>query len=62
MHISADIFGKPVEARIGAPGAHIASNAVAALSAVALLDGDVLNAAAALRNFEALKGRGAREP
>ena len=60
MHIKADIFGKPVEARIGAPGAHIASNALAALAAVALLDGDVLNAAAALKNFEALKGRGAR--
>jgi UDP-N-acetylmuramoyl-tripeptide--D-alanyl-D-alanine ligase len=60
MHIRAEIFGKPVEARIGAPGAHIAANAVAALAATALVDGDVLNAAAALRNFEALKGRGAR--
>lgn len=60
MHIRADIFGHPVEARIGAPGAHIAANAVAALAAVALLDGDVLNAAAALRNFAALEGRGAR--
>jgi UDP-N-acetylmuramoyl-tripeptide--D-alanyl-D-alanine ligase len=33
---------------------------VGALAAVALLDGDVLNAAAALKNFTALKGRGAR--
>ena len=31
-----------------------------ALAAVALVDGDVLNAAAALKNFTALKGRGAR--
>ena len=31
-----------------------------ALAAVALMDGDVLNAAAALKNFTALKGRGAR--
>ena len=46
--------------RLGAPGAHNASNAVAALLAVAAVDGDVLNAAAALSNFHALKGRGAR--
>ena len=60
MHLRADIFGKPVEARIGAQGAHIASNAVGALAAVMQLDGDVLNAAAALKSFSALKGRGAR--
>jgi UDP-N-acetylmuramyl pentapeptide synthase len=35
-------------------------NAVAALAAVALVEGDVLNAAAALKDFSALKGRGAR--
>ena len=33
---------------------------VGALAAVALLDGDVLNAAAALKDFAPLKGRGAR--
>jgi UDP-N-acetylmuramoyl-tripeptide--D-alanyl-D-alanine ligase len=33
---------------------------VGALAAIALLDGDVLNAAAALKDFTALKGRGAR--
>ena len=49
-----------VDCLVGAPGAHIAQNAVGALAAVALLDGDVLNAAAALKNFTALKGRGAR--
>ena len=32
----------------------------ARLAAVALADGDVLNAAAALKDFTALKGRGAR--
>ncbi len=58
--IKADIFGKPVDVHIGAPGAHIAMNAVGALGAVALLDGDVFNAAAALRSFAALSGRGAR--
>jgi UDP-N-acetylmuramoyl-tripeptide--D-alanyl-D-alanine ligase len=60
MHFKADICGKPVEARVGAPGEHIAANAVGALAAVMMLDGDVFNAAAALKNFTALKGRGAR--
>ncbi|HEX4302984.1 MAG TPA: UDP-N-acetylmuramoylalanyl-D-glutamyl-2,6-diaminopimelate--D-alanyl-D-alanine ligase [Rhizomicrobium sp.] len=59
-HVKADICGTPVDFRIGAPGKHIASNAVGALLTVAMLDGDVLNAAAALKNFTALKGRGAR--
>lgn len=58
--VKADICGTPVEFRIGAPGKHIAENAVAALLAVKAVDGDVLNAAAALRQFTALKGRGAR--
>jgi UDP-N-acetylmuramoyl-tripeptide--D-alanyl-D-alanine ligase len=60
MRVKADILGTAVDALVGAPGAHIAQNVVGALAAVALLDGDVLNAAAALRNFTALKGRGAR--
>ncbi|HVW74446.1 MAG TPA: UDP-N-acetylmuramoyl-tripeptide--D-alanyl-D-alanine ligase [Rhizomicrobium sp.] len=60
MRVKADILGRAVDCHIGAPGAHIAQNVVGALTAVALLDGDVLNAAAALKNFTALKGRGAR--
>jgi UDP-N-acetylmuramoyl-tripeptide--D-alanyl-D-alanine ligase len=60
MRIKADILGRAVDCFVGAPGAHIARNVVGALAAVALLDGDVLNAAAALKNFTALKGRGAR--
>ena len=60
MRIKADILGHAVDCLVGAPGEHIAMNAVAALASVALVDGDVLNAAAALRNFTALKGRGAR--
>ncbi len=58
--IKADIMGMPVEFRIGAPGQHIARNALGALLCVATLEGDVLNAAAALRQFAALKGRGSR--
>ena len=60
MRVKADIRGTAVDAYVGAPGAHIAQNVVGALAAIALLDGDVLNAAAALKNFAALKGRGAR--
>jgi len=60
MKIDAQILGRPLSFRIGAPGAHIASNAMGALLSVAAIDGDLLNAAAALSAFEALKGRGAR--
>jgi UDP-N-acetylmuramoyl-tripeptide--D-alanyl-D-alanine ligase len=60
MKIEADVLGRAVQFRIGAPGAHIASNAVGALLAVAALDEDILNAAATLQNFSALTGRGAR--
>jgi UDP-N-acetylmuramoyl-tripeptide--D-alanyl-D-alanine ligase len=60
MRVKADILGRTVDCFVGAPGAHIAQNVVGALTAVALLDGDVFNAAAALKTFTALKGRGAR--
>jgi len=60
MRVRCDILGRVVDCYVGAPGAHIAQNVVGALAAVALLDGDVLNAAAALKNFKPLKGRGAR--
>jgi UDP-N-acetylmuramoyl-tripeptide--D-alanyl-D-alanine ligase len=60
MRVKCDILGCAVDCYVGAPGAHIAQNVVGALAAVALLDGNVLNAAAALKNFTALKGRGAR--
>jgi UDP-N-acetylmuramoyl-tripeptide--D-alanyl-D-alanine ligase len=60
MRLRADILGCAVDCLVGAPGAHIAVNAVGALAAVALMDGDVLNAAAGLKDFTALKGRGAR--
>jgi len=60
MKVQSEILGRRVDFRIGAPGAHIANNAVGALLSVAALDGDILNAAAALSHFSALKGRGAR--
>lgn len=58
--IEAEVLGRMVTFRIGAPGAHIARNAVGTLLAVAATEDDVLNAAAALSQFEALKGRGAQ--
>jgi UDP-N-acetylmuramoyl-tripeptide--D-alanyl-D-alanine ligase len=58
--IKGDILGRPVDVQIGAPGLHIASNALGALLCVAVADGDVLNAAASLKRFKPLKGRGAR--
>jgi UDP-N-acetylmuramoyl-tripeptide--D-alanyl-D-alanine ligase len=60
MRVKADILGQMVDCLVGAPGGHIATNVVGALAAVALLEGDVLNAAAGLKNFIALNGRGAR--
>jgi UDP-N-acetylmuramoyl-tripeptide--D-alanyl-D-alanine ligase len=60
MKVQCEVFGRRADFRIGAPGAHMARNAVGALLAVAALEGDVLNAAAALSQFTALKGRGAR--
>jgi UDP-N-acetylmuramoyl-tripeptide--D-alanyl-D-alanine ligase len=60
VRVKADILGKPVDFRLAAPGRHLAMNALGALLTVAAVEGDVLNAAAALREFSALKGRGAR--
>jgi UDP-N-acetylmuramoyl-tripeptide--D-alanyl-D-alanine ligase len=60
MKVQSEILGCRVDFRIGAPGAHIAGNAIGALLSVSVLEGDVLNAAAALSQFAALKGRGAR--
>ena len=60
MKIEAEILGRRVHIRMHASGAHLAGNAVGALLAIAAAEGDVLNAAAALSDFTALKGRGAR--
>lgn len=60
MKVEADILGRTLSFRVNAQGAHNAVNAVGALLAVAMLEGDVLNAAAALSSFSALKGRGER--
>ena len=58
IKVMSEILGREVHFRLGASGTHNATNAVGALLAVAAVDGDVLNAAAALSQFTALKGRG----
>ncbi len=60
IKVQSRIMSRDVHFRLGASGAHNAANAVGALLAVAALEGDVLNAAAALSAFSALKGRGER--
>lgn len=58
--VTANILNRVVRFRLGAPGQHMAMNAVAALAAAASLDLDVTRAAAALDGFLPLAGRGAR--
>jgi UDP-N-acetylmuramoyl-tripeptide--D-alanyl-D-alanine ligase len=60
--INAAIAGQALEFRLGAPGRHMADNAVAALAAAAALGADVARAAPALAGFTAVAGRGARRP
>ena len=59
--VSADVAGRTVEFRLGAPGAHIARNALCALAAVAALGADPAAVAPRLREVRAMQGRGAQE-
>ncbi|MGG7518333.1 UDP-N-acetylmuramoylalanyl-D-glutamyl-2,6-diaminopimelate--D-alanyl-D-alanine ligase [Allorhizobium undicola] len=54
------IEGETREVRIGAPGRHIAENAMAALGAVRLVGADLDAAADAMATLSAVKGRGQR--
>ncbi|MBP2549028.1 UDP-N-acetylmuramoyl-tripeptide--D-alanyl-D-alanine ligase [Neorhizobium galegae] len=58
--IWAVINGETIEVHIGAPGRHIAENAIAALGVVALFGADMEAAKAALAELRAVKGRGQR--
>ncbi len=51
----------PLTLRLGVPGRHMAINALAALAAAAALGADPLRFAAALEDFSAGAGRGARQ-
>lgn len=59
--IVARIDGEAVAFRLNAPGAHMAYNAVAALTAARAMGADVAEAARALADFHALAGRGLRQ-
>ncbi|MEB2843224.1 UDP-N-acetylmuramoylalanyl-D-glutamyl-2,6-diaminopimelate--D-alanyl-D-alanine ligase [Rhizobiales bacterium RZME27] len=58
--IWATLQGDTTEVRIGAPGRHIAENAMAALAVVALFDADMDAARQALADLKPVKGRGER--
>ncbi len=58
--VSAVIFGRPLTFRLGAPGRHLAENALAVLLAAHCVGADVEAAATALAFFQAPEGRGAR--
>ena len=60
--VQARICGQDVAFPLGAPGAHMALNAVAALAACAALELDVSVAAAALSSFVPGAGRGLQRP
>lgn len=58
--IWAVVNGETMEVHIGAPGRHIAENAMAALGVVALFGADLEAAKQALADLRAVKGRGER--
>jgi len=59
--VEAEIFGKRISYRIGAPGKHLALNSLAALLIAVAYDLDVAEAAQTLINFRPPSGRGQRE-
>lgn len=59
--VEADIFGRRLRYRIGAPGRHFALNSLAVLTIAHVLDLDIAQAAEALADFDPPKGRGRRE-
>jgi UDP-N-acetylmuramoyl-tripeptide--D-alanyl-D-alanine ligase len=58
--VTARVGGSEINFRLGAPGTHMAINALAALAVVSALGLDVARAASALAGFAAGGGRGAR--
>ena len=59
--ISADVMGEDVAFKLGAPGAHMAANALGVLAAVKLLGADLARACLALADAAPAKGRGGQE-
>jgi UDP-N-acetylmuramoyl-tripeptide--D-alanyl-D-alanine ligase len=60
--VRAVIRATEIAFRVNAPGRHMVMNALAALNAAAALGADLQHCAAALAQFSAVAGRGARRP
>ena len=60
--VAVSLGGRPLEFRLGAPGRHMAMNALACLAAIDALGVDVALVAPALAGFAPVTGRGARRP
>ncbi|MGD9739175.1 MAG: UDP-N-acetylmuramoylalanyl-D-glutamyl-2,6-diaminopimelate--D-alanyl-D-alanine ligase [Bauldia sp.] len=58
--VSATILGREITYALGVPGRHIVLNSLAVLAAIAAIDVDLDETAAALATFRAGKGRGER--
>lgn len=58
--VRARIIGQPITFKLGAPGAHFALNAVAALGAVEATGGDIAKAGLAMAEWAPPEGRGQR--
>jgi UDP-N-acetylmuramoyl-tripeptide--D-alanyl-D-alanine ligase len=58
--VRARVLGRELAFELGAPGVHMAENALSALLAAEALDADLEPCAAALRRFSPQKGRGER--
>ncbi len=58
--VQARIAGEPITFKLGAPGAHFALNAVAALGAVVAVGGDLARAGLAMGDWAPPEGRGQR--
>jgi len=58
--VRARIIGQPITFKLGAPGAHFALNAVAALGGVAAAGGDIARAGLAMAGWTPPEGRGQR--
>jgi UDP-N-acetylmuramoyl-tripeptide--D-alanyl-D-alanine ligase len=58
--VRASVLGRPLDFVIGAPGRHMAENALGALLIAEALGADLAESAAALKDFSAQKGRGER--
>ncbi|MEL7462759.1 MAG: UDP-N-acetylmuramoyl-tripeptide--D-alanyl-D-alanine ligase [Pseudomonadota bacterium] len=58
--VKGELHGRPLVFKIGAPGAHLAMNAMAALAAVDAAGGDLAKATLALGQWRTPEGRGSR--